>query len=133
MKTLLIAGLMIVLASCSKEEIAKDAVISAMTTGSWKVVKFMADTTSYTSQFDGYEFVFKTDGSVDAIKQSNVEKTGSWAADANEKTISSQFSSGSSTLTLLNGTWKISNNSWTFVEAGRSEGAVYRTIRLQRF
>jgi hypothetical protein len=119
-------------ARCSKEEIQRNAVMSAMTSGQWKVVSFDSAGTSLTSGFSGYQFQFKEAGSVDAIKNGTVDKTGTWSADANARTITSLFTNGGNPLALLNGTWKITNNSWTFVEATLIINNEERKLRLEK-
>lgn len=117
---------------CSKEEIKRNAVMNAMTSGQWKVVNFDSAGTNLTSEFAGYQFQFKEAGTVDAIKNGAVDKTGSWSADANARTITSQFNNGGNPLALLNGTWKITNNSWNFVEATLTINNQERKLRLEK-
>jgi hypothetical protein len=118
--------------SCNKEEMAKNAVISAMTSGQWKVVNFKDGATDVTTDFASYKFQFKEDLTVDAINNTMVEKTGTWTADANAKTITSTFDNANTPLILLNGTWKITDNSWTFVEATQTTNGGLRTLRLEK-
>jgi hypothetical protein len=132
MKTFLTLLLFVAFASCSKEQIQTNAVISAMTNGQWKVVNFMNGNTNMTSDFSVYKFQFKTNLSVDAINNNTVEKTGTWNADANARTITSNFTNASNPLMLLNGTWKITNNSWNFVEASQTVNNELRTLRLEK-
>jgi hypothetical protein len=120
---------------CKKqiEKIQTDLVVQAMTTGQWKMVSFVNGSTDITNDFAPYAFQFKTDFTVDAIKSSSVETTGTWNADANAKTITSNFSTqANNPLPFLNGTWKITNNSWTFVEANMTVNGVLRTLRLEK-
>lgn len=119
-------------AGCNKEEIQKNAVINAMTSGQWKVVNFQSGSNTLTADFAGYQFQFKEAGTVDAIKNAAVERTGTWSADANARTITSQFATGGNPLMLLNGTWKITNNSWTFVEATQTVNNEERKLRLEK-
>lgn len=124
-----------VIAGCSKEQIEKQqqtAIIEAMTNGQWKVTKFIKGGTDVTSDFSTYKFQFKTDYTVDAINNTTVEKTGTWNADATAKTITSTFTNASNPIILLNGTWNITNNSWTWVEATQTVGSELRTLRLDK-
>ena len=135
MKYLFALILLMGLSSCKKqiEKLQTDLVIEAMTTGQWKMVSFHNGATDLTQDFAPYTFQFKTDYSVDAIKNNLVEHTGTWNADANAKTISSNFNpSASNPLPFLNGTWKITNNSWTFVEANMDVSGTLRTLRLEK-
>lgn len=123
------------LAGCKKqiEKIQTNLVIEAMTTGQWKMVSFKDGSTDLTQDFSPYTFQFKTNYTVDAIKNSLVESSGTWNADADAKTISSNFNPpATNPLPFLNGTWKITNNSWTFVEANQTVNGVLRTLRLEK-
>jgi len=118
--------------SCNKEEMAKNAVTNAMTSGQWKVVNFKDGATDVTTDFASYKFQFKENLTVDAINNTTVEKTGTWTADANAKTITSTFDNANAPLILLNGTWKITDNSWTFVEATQTTSGGLRMLRLEK-
>jgi len=132
MRKLCILFLLPFLFSCSKEEMQKNAVINAMTGGQWKVVSFKKGAADVTTDFASYKFQFKENYTVDAINNSTIEKTGTWTADPNAKTISSSFIDANATLTLLNGTWQITNSDWTFVEASQTIGGELRTLRLEK-
>jgi hypothetical protein len=126
--------MIVLLSGCKKkiEEIQTNLVIEAMTNGQWKMVNFKDGTNDHSPDFAPYTFQFKKDLTVDAIKNGGVEKTGSWDANAEAKTITSQFGNTNNPLPLLNGTWKITNNSWTFVEASMEVNGVVRTLRLEK-
>ena len=120
---------------CKKqiEQIQTNLVIQAMTTGQWKMVSFINGSTDVTNDFSPYTFQFKTDFTVDAINNSTVETSGTWGADADAKTITSNFSpQANNPLPLLNGTWKITKNSWTYVEANLTVNGILRTLRLEK-
>ena len=133
-KYLLIITLFTALVGCqkAKEAIAEDLIIKAMTDGQWKVTKFKKDSTDVTTDFASYKFQFKKDNSVDALNNAATEASGSWNADAMARTITSNFANGSNTIKLLNGTWKITNNSWTFVEATQTVNGEVRLLRLDK-
>lgn len=132
MKTIAALFLAVLLAGCSKEEIARNAVISAMTTGYWKVASFKNGSADVTTDFVPYKFQFKENLTVDAVVNTTVEKTGTWTADANAKTITSFFSNAGHPLILLNGTWQITKSDWTFVEASQTVNNELRTLRLEK-
>ena len=132
MKICLTLLLSVLLFSCIKEELQKQAVLNAMTGGQWKVVRFKKGSTDVTTDFTTYTFQFKENQTVDAIHNSTIENTGTWTADAEAKTITSFFSNATTTLSLLNGTWLITNNSWTFVEASQSVNGEARILRLEK-
>ena len=126
--------LLFLVIGCNKqvETIQRNAVIDAMTSGQWKVSSYKNGSTDETASFSLYQFQFKDDFSVDAINSGNVEKTGSWTADAAAKTITSSFSNAANPLLLLNGTWKVTNNSWTFVEASQTINGNSCKLRLDK-
>ena len=124
--------LLTILCGCSKEQIVKNAVIDAMTSGQWKVVNFKNDNSDVTSDFAAYKFQFKENLTVDAINNASLETTGTWTADGNARTISSTFNNANATITLLNGTWQITDNSWTYVVASQSVNGTIRLLRLEK-
>jgi hypothetical protein len=107
--------------SCEKaKEIAnqqaEDIVITLMTSGRWLVDQFSVSGTDVKPEFDGYEFQFLKDGTVDAIKGTTTTK-GTWKANQTLMTIESNFVSGNDTLKRLNYTWYITKSGLTYVEA----------------
>ena len=117
--------------SCKEaiEQAKEDAVIDAMTSGEWVVTSYTKAGNSMTNSFSGYTFQFKKNQTVDALKSSAVEKTGTWVGDGTKGTIQALFSNANETLTLLNGTWQITKTSWTSVDAylvGSSEQTLLR-------
>lgn len=115
-----------------KEEVQENLVIQAMTNGQWKMTNYMMGSMDKTPDFSRYLFQFKQNYTVDALTNGTVEKTGSWNADAVARTISAQFTNSNATLTLLNGTWLITRNSWTYVEARQTINNIEHTLRLDK-
>ncbi|MBA2745472.1 MAG: hypothetical protein H0U44_04525, partial [Flavisolibacter sp.] len=115
MKHLILLLSVLGLFSCKKqiEKAQTDIVIEAMTSGQWKMVNYKDGAVDRTADFNSYSFQFKEDFTVDAIKNSAVEKTGTWSANAVSKTIAAQFNTAPDPLPMLNGTWNITKNSWT--------------------
>jgi len=103
-----------------------------MTNGQWTVTSYIKGGTDVTTDFAPYKFQFKTNFTVDAINSGTLEKTGTWNADANAQTITSAFANATNPLTLLNGTWNITNTTWTSVQANQTVGAELRTLRLDK-
>ena len=114
------------------EATQEDLVIKAMTDGQWRVTQFTNGTTDVTSDFSPYVFQFRTDKTVEAIKASGIESKGTWNGNAANRTIASSFSNSNATIMLLNGTWNITKNSWTFVEATQTVNNEVRTLRLDK-
>lgn len=137
MKKLYAFFCMAIFVACSpkeiKEEQQQNLVVQAMTNGQWKVTSFVKGGSDVTSDFSAYKFQFKTNLTVDAINGSTVEKTGSWNADADAQTITSNFTGATNPLVLLNGTWNITSTTWTSVNAAQTVSGEARTLRLDKF
>ncbi|NJO25178.1 MAG: hypothetical protein HC867_04425 [Bacteroidia bacterium] len=88
-----------------------------MTDGQWVITSFIDNGTDITSDFSGYKFQYFSNRTVDAIKNGSVEKTGSWEGNASNLSIWASFPGAAYPLMMIDGTWLITNNSWTFVEA----------------
>ena len=123
---------LIILIGCKKEKKAENIVIQAMVNGQWKVTNFNKGGTDMTTNFTTYKFQFKTDFTVDAINNGSVEKTGTWNADATSQSITSNFTNAVNPVALLNGTWTITNNSWTWVEAKQTLSGQLLILRLDK-
>jgi len=135
MKKVTIAlSLALILAGCKKniEKIKENAVISAMTDGQWVITNFVNNGNVITSDFSSYKFQYYSNKTVDAINNGVVEKTGTWDGDASTMTITANFPNAGPTVTLINGTWHIDNNSWTFVVASQVSGSQAKTLRLEK-
>jgi PBP1b-binding outer membrane lipoprotein LpoB len=124
----------ILLAGCKKivEQKAQDAIMKAMTDGQWKITSFTSSGTDITSDFTNYQFRYYDNYTVDAINNGTVEKTGSWQGDVNTMSITANFTNAVNPLDLLNGTWHITDNSWTYVNATMTVGTEVRTLRLEK-
>jgi hypothetical protein len=122
------------LVGCKKfvESVQEDLVVKAMTEGQWRVTNFKRGSNDVTPGFSPYTFQFRQDKTVEAINNSAIESRGTWNGNAENKTIASNFNNASVTLMLLNGTWQITNNSWTFVEATQTVNNEVRTLRLDK-
>jgi len=131
MKKFYVVIVLFLLVGCVKKK-QEDLVINAMVDGQWKVTKFIKSATDVTSDFANYKFQFKTNFTVNAINNGIVEKTGSWNADATTQTISSNFANAINPIVLLNGTWHITNNSWTWVEATQTINGESWNLRLEK-
>lgn len=132
MKQATLLLLLFFLMSCSKEAMQRNAIMEAMTQGKWSVVIFKKGTTDVTTSFVDYAFQFKDNYTVTAFHNSLIEKTGTWTADVNAKTITSTFTNASDPLILLNGTWQITDNDWTRVDASQTINGETRILRLEK-
>jgi hypothetical protein len=131
--TLFIVGLLLI-SGCKKivEKKAENAILEAMTDGQWVITSFTSNGNDLTTDFAAYKFQYFTDYTVNAIKSGVVEKTGVWQGDANTMTISADFPNAANPLLMLNGTWHITNTSWTYVIANMTVGSEARTLRLDK-
>ena len=120
--------------SCKKaiQNIQEDLVIKAMTDGQWAVTNFVLNGTTITGDFSQYKFKYYSNKTVDAIKNGTVEITGQWDGNASANTTWANFNSPPYPLTLINGTWNITRNSWTYVEATQTIGADTKVMRLDK-
>lgn len=119
--------------SCKKavQNIQEDLVIKAMTDGQWKVTSFTLNGSAITSDFSNYRFKYYSNKTVDALNNGTVERTGNWDGDASSMTTYANFTGASYPLNLINGSWKITRNSWTYVEASQT-GTDTKIMRLDK-
>jgi hypothetical protein len=139
MKQLLIFTVTVcLLFSCKKaiqktqEQIAEDIIVTAMTDGRWTVTVYN-DGADLLGEFTGYEFQFKKDRTVDAIKGTATESTGVWQGDGLKREITSDYpNTASQTLQRLDGLWKIVDNNWTWVKATQTINGKLTTLELRK-
>jgi len=122
------------LSACKKtvEKIQENAIISAMTDGQWRITSFVQNGADITTDFTGYKFQYYSNRTVDAIKNGAVEKTGTWDGDPSTMMTWANFTGATAPLNLINGSWHIDNNSWTFVIATQTTGSTTKTMRLDK-
>ena len=134
MKQLLIIISLACLTGCKKviEKKAETAIMNAMTDGQWVITTFISNGTNITTDFSAYRFQYFSNYTVNAIKSGNVENTGNWEGDVNTMSIFANFPNATNPLLLLNGTWHVTDNSWTYVKATMTVGSETRTLRLDK-
>jgi hypothetical protein len=134
MKPLLIILSLICLAGCKKtiEKKAENAIMKAMTDGQWAITSFISDGSNITDDFSTYRFQYFDNYTVNAIKNGTVENTGNWDGDYSTMSIIASFPNATDPLLLLNGTWHVTDNSWTYVEATMTVGSTIRSLRLDK-
>ncbi|HKC35497.1 MAG TPA: hypothetical protein VKB95_05515 [Chitinophagaceae bacterium] len=122
------------LGSCKKtaEKIGEDLVIKAMTDGQWKITKFIQNSTDITSSFSGYKFQYYSNKTVDAILNGVKERSGNWDGNATTMTTWADFPGAPNPISLINGTWNITDSGWTYVEATQTVGSEVKTLRLDK-
>ena len=134
MKPLLIILSLICLAGCKKtiEKKAENAIIKAMTDGQWVITSFTSNGSDITINFSAYRFQYFSNYTVNAIKSGTVENTGNWDGDVSAMNIFASFPNATDPLVLLNGTWHVTDNSWTYVKATMTIENETRTLRLDK-
>ena len=134
MKQLLIIISLACLSGCKKviEKKAETAIMNAMTDGQWIITTFISNGTNITTDFSAYQFQYFSNYTVNAIKSGTVENTGNWEGDVNTMSIFANFPNATNPLLLLNGTWHVTDNSWTYVKATMTIGNETRTLRLDK-
>ena len=121
--------------SCVKKAIEQkqeDLVLLAMTSGQWKITSFTLNGTDITSDFSTYRFKYYSNKTVDAVKSGTVEQTGQWDGNSTNQTTWANFTGAIHPIVLINGTWNIVNNSWTYVSATQTSGGNTKTMRLDK-
>jgi len=133
-KPLLIILSVVCLVGCKKtiERKAEHAIMKAMTDGQWVITSFISDSSNITSDFSAYRFQYFDNYTVDAIKNGMVENTGNWDGDYYSMSIVASFPNATNPLVLLNGTWHVTDNSWTYVKATMTVGTELRSLRLDK-
>jgi len=135
MKRLILAcSLLLLLTGCKKaiENAQDDLVIRAMTDGEWVISSFTVNGTPTTPDYSLYKFKYYSNRTVDAIKSGTVEKTGTWDGNTSTMIISANFTAATYPLNQINGSWLITRNGWTYVEATQTVGPDVKTLRLDK-
>jgi hypothetical protein len=119
--------------SCKKliEKKQRDAVIEAMTSGRWLVEQYFESDSNITYVFLNYEFQFYENGTVKGMLGTNVAD-GTWAADVDKYTITSEFPAAGDPLIKLNFTWVIKDSYWDFVKAEAATPAGKNVLHLRK-
>jgi hypothetical protein len=131
---LALSFLLLAVTGCKKaiENKQEDLVIKAMTDGQWIVTNFVLNSVNITPDFASYKFKYYENKTVDAIKNGTVEKTGQWDGNSSNNTTWANFTGVIYPLSLINGTWHIDRNSWTYVEASQTSGSDTKIMRLDK-
>ena len=103
-----------------------------ITSGLWKVAGYQQAGVDKTADLAAYTFRFKSNKTVDALKNGTLEMSGTWQDDQANRTIYSNFPSASYPLILLNATWTITNGSETSVNAIATVNGELRNLKLSK-
>lgn len=122
------------LLSCKKaiEKIQENRIIDVMVDGQWVVTQFAVDGISRQSEFAPYRFQYRRNMTVDAIQDGVVQFTGNWDGDVSNKTTWAHFGAVAEPISLLNGTWQITNNTLTYVLLIQQTGGSQKSMRLDK-
>jgi len=133
-KLALFLVVIIILSSCKKavQNTQEDLVLMAMTDGRWKITSFTRNGNDITSDFTNYRFKYYSNKTVDAINNGVVEQTGQWDGSSTAHTTWANFTAAIHPIVLINGTWNIMNNSWTYVTASQTSGSDTKIMRLDK-
>jgi hypothetical protein len=134
MKGLLLIMLSLSLAGCKKvkENIQEGLAMEFITKGQWKIANYLSAGQDKTAELNAYTFQFKSNRTVDALKNGTLETTGTWQENQANRTIFSNFTSASYPLILLNATWSVTNGSETSITAKANVNGETRNLRLEK-
>jgi hypothetical protein len=118
--------------SCKKQVEAQkeDLLLQLIVSTQWVVTKYTKGTTDFTGYFSPYSFQFKEDFTVDALKYGTVETTGTWNGSIDTKTVTSDFPDPYPILSLLNGTWLVTDSGFDYVESTQTVNGERCFLRL---
>ena len=120
------------LSACKKavQKHEEDLLLQLIVSSQWVVNKYKIDTSDVAPMFTHYRFQFKKDYTVDAINDGVVDNTGTWSGSVTTKTISSNFPNPNPALSLLNGTWHVTDSGLDYVEATQVVNSKNHFLRL---
>ena len=121
--------------SCKKyiEQQEQNAIVNLVTTGTWRITGYMDhQLVNLTNSFSGYAFQFNKDGTVYGT-WNGIQTNGTWSANVNAKSITSDFPTAVYPYTLLNYTWTITD-SYTDSVAARTpvDSSSYNILNLRK-
>ena len=110
---------------CKKlvEKIQENAITALITENLWLMNSFTEAGTDLTASFSGYEFQFNKDYTLYGLKTGSPTMSGTWSPNIDSLTISTNFPSATGDFKKLNGVFKITNTTTSYVKANRFEGA----------
>ncbi len=118
-----------------KDKIIETQALNFITVGQWKVASFSESGTDHSNEFSPYSFQFRTNYTVDAIKNGTKEISGTWiGTEANSVvTIQSDFPQNAiAPLPFLNGTFLVQDAGLNYVEATKTQNGVVSSLRLEK-
>lgn len=110
-----------------KEEIAMDII----TNGYWKVEYYTEDAIDMTAAYNGYEFKFNDNETLNAIKPGST-LPGTWKANIADYSITTDFPGSALPISSLNGLWKLKDSGSDFVKAENTQSGVTKFLHLRK-
>jgi len=104
-------------------------IIDIMTDGRWYMYKYEENGIDITYEFDGYEFQFYENETVDGVLN-NVATRGTWKGDLSNLSMTAEFPTAGFPLKKLNATWKITDSYINAVFAESTTGMVVSKMVL---
>jgi hypothetical protein len=119
--------------SCEKaiENKQQNLLLELMTNGQWHVEIYKEGTVLLTDDFLNYNFQFKDDGSVSGTNNI-ITETGTWVADIQNYSITSNFPYAIYPLKKLNGIWKLTDSNVEFVRAEMNTAQGKNILHLRK-
>ncbi len=120
--------------SCKKfiQQQEQNAIVNLVTNGTWRITGYTNyQAINLTDSFSGYSFQFYENGTITSTK-SNVQTSGTWTADVNARSITSNFPSASFPLNLLNFTWTVTDSYTDSVAARTPVENSYNILNLHK-
>jgi hypothetical protein len=119
--------------SCKKtmEEKARDLLMEAITDGIWSVTGYTYDTTEITHEFEGYDFIFRTDQSMIVVKGNDTLR-GTWEGDIYARSIKTECSSAGDPVRKINGEWIIKESNWRYVKAEMKTASGVNILQMKK-
>jgi len=99
------------------ENAQEQAAVDVVTNGRWKMVAFATGTTDQLALFNNYLFQFNSNQTVDAYQGNTLVMSGTFIYDIPNRNITSGFNTTSEPLSLLNGTFRVTDSGLDFVKA----------------
>jgi hypothetical protein len=120
--------------SCKKyiQQQEQNALVNLVTNGTWRVTGYLDhQTINLTDSFSNYSFQFNSNGTVVGTK-SGIPTNGTWTADVNSKSITSNFPSAGYPINLLNHVWTITDSYTDSVAAKTAVDVSYNILNLHK-
>ena len=119
--------------SCKKaiEKKAQNMLMDVITNGVWIVEQYFEGSNNISGQFLNYTFQFYENGTVKGTLGTNVAN-GTWEADIDKYTITSEFPGAGDPLVKLNYTWLIKDSYVDYVEAETTTTAGKNILHLRK-